>query len=178
MTDELPPDAEHPINYRKAFAKREALITRLEGYANNCWADNMKAEYKDLREVVYLLQSSAPVPPADGTCEIVLEECENLAGDIIQTVHLADGKEVVRSAPSPVLADGASELGRRALAACLETSQHCWCLEAGNREQIIEALRSQPIPKDILYTVLSNHIPSEMIDSIWQELSEALEVKS
>lgn len=39
------------------------------------------------------------------------------------------------------------------------------------------AVPPEPIPKDILYTILSNHIPSEMIDSIWQELSEALEPK-
>lgn len=62
-------------------------------------------------------------------------------------------------------------------------------IELGNREEVdaieaavlleaIEILKaSPPIPKDILYTVLSNHIPSEMIDSIWQELSEALEPK-
>lgn len=41
--------------------------------------------------------------------------------------------------------DGAGDDGRDTLAARFETSQHCWCLEAGNRAQIIRALRS-PLP--------------------------------
>lgn len=34
-----------------------------------------------------------------------------------------------------------------------------------------------PLGKDTLYAILSKHIPSDMIDGIWQEINEAIEVK-
>lgn len=34
-----------------------------------------------------------------------------------------------------------------------------------------------PLGKATLYTILSKHVPSDMIDGIWQEINEAIEVK-
>lgn len=88
-------------------AMREALITECVRFAERLIDQKGRtaewhAAANGLPQAIAAL-SAAPVPPANGPTEIVLEECENLTGDIIQTVHLADGKEIVRSALLPTI---------------------------------------------------------------------------
>lgn len=103
--------------------------------------------------------SSVPVPPPNGAADFprfLSSSSENNAPRVARCLFAADLSDEdhrkiattliqAKLPPSDDVCSALADDGRRVLADRLETSKHCWCLEAGNRAQLISALRSAPV---------------------------------